>query len=259
MNRNSKGFALLIIVVILAFVGILAYLSYGFLARIDFFDTRSQLPRPPVSSPYGQDSTANWKSYTNTLYGYSIRYPSGAALSNNDKNSTPESSNDIFLKFQYEGDGFTDEIGPSISVSENASRFSPQEYFEQLEKESEDRGDIAPLSDRITEKHDVQVGKIQGYQIEIFSFDSQTRTTYLSNGNLIVSISYPSSIPEIPEEDYSQLLETFDQILSTFKFLPEECGECPQYSPPSADFCKDGEIVSGKTDECGCQLPPKCI
>lgn len=38
----------------------------------------------------------------------------------------------------------------------------------------------------------------------------------------------------------------------------KECGECPQLISPSPDFCKDGEIVSGGKDECGCNLPPTC-
>lgn len=37
------------------------------------------------------------------------------------------------------------------------------------------------------------------------------------------------------------------------------CGECPQFSPPSFDYCKDGEIAPGVTNECGCTGPPRCI
>lgn len=37
-----------------------------------------------------------------------------------------------------------------------------------------------------------------------------------------------------------------------------ECNICPQLSPPSPDFCKGGNIVGGGTDECGCNLPPRC-
>ena len=36
------------------------------------------------------------------------------------------------------------------------------------------------------------------------------------------------------------------------------CGECPQWMPPGPGFCKDGNIISGGTDSCGCTLPPKC-
>ena len=36
------------------------------------------------------------------------------------------------------------------------------------------------------------------------------------------------------------------------------CGTCPQFMPPSLDFCKDGTVIPGKINECGCQLPPTC-
>lgn len=38
----------------------------------------------------------------------------------------------------------------------------------------------------------------------------------------------------------------------------KECGTCPQLSPPAPDFCKNGTIVAGETNECGCHGPPKC-
>jgi len=34
---------------------------------------------------------------------------------------------------------------------------------------------------------------------------------------------------------------------------------CPSWAPPSPDWCKDGQQVSGGTDKNGCKLPPKCI
>jgi hypothetical protein len=37
-----------------------------------------------------------------------------------------------------------------------------------------------------------------------------------------------------------------------------ECGECPMLSTPGPNFCLDGQIESGRVDECGCNLPPKC-
>lgn len=36
------------------------------------------------------------------------------------------------------------------------------------------------------------------------------------------------------------------------------CGPCPQLSPPAPGFCKDGTIVPGQKDPCGCQGPPTC-
>lgn len=37
-----------------------------------------------------------------------------------------------------------------------------------------------------------------------------------------------------------------------------DCGTCPQLSQPSPDFCKNGKIVLGNMDECGCQSSPTC-
>lgn len=39
----------------------------------------------------------------------------------------------------------------------------------------------------------------------------------------------------------------------------KDCGECPQLASPSPDFCKDGTIVAGLVNECGCQGAPKCV
>ena len=38
----------------------------------------------------------------------------------------------------------------------------------------------------------------------------------------------------------------------------EACGTCPMLSQPSPEFCKDGTIVPGETDSCGCVGAPKC-
>ncbi|MGV8169276.1 MAG: DUF333 domain-containing protein [Candidatus Nanoarchaeia archaeon] len=34
--------------------------------------------------------------------------------------------------------------------------------------------------------------------------------------------------------------------------------DCPVFSPPAPDFCKDGVLIEGNRDECGCAVPPVC-
>lgn len=34
---------------------------------------------------------------------------------------------------------------------------------------------------------------------------------------------------------------------------------CPQYHSPSPDFCREGTLIFGGVDDCGCQLPPTCL
>ncbi len=40
---------------------------------------------------------------------------------------------------------------------------------------------------------------------------------------------------------------------------PKECGICPQFVSPGPEFCKEGRILSGQVDDCGCNMPPQCI
>ena len=40
--------------------------------------------------------------------------------------------------------------------------------------------------------------------------------------------------------------------------ITTDINSCPQYSPPSPDWCKDGKIVGGEIDENGCQGHPTC-
>jgi len=50
------------------------------------------------------------------------------------------------------------------------------------------------------------------------------------------------------------------QLLPTPKTTktPIECDSCPQFTPPGPNWCKDGIIIKGEMDKCGCQGPPKC-
>lgn len=39
---------------------------------------------------------------------------------------------------------------------------------------------------------------------------------------------------------------------------PSNCTTCRQLVSPGPEYCKEGRIVSGGVDACGCNLPPKC-
>ncbi len=43
------------------------------------------------------------------------------------------------------------------------------------------------------------------------------------------------------------------------KALSPVCNQCPALTPPSPNFCKNGKIVAGEVDSCGCRKQPKCI
>lgn len=78
-------------ILILAGIVILVALAGGI-----FYLGRVTAPKPqpqnvvtssPQPSPSPTDETANWKTYTNTKYGYSIKYPSEIKLITSDENA----------------------------------------------------------------------------------------------------------------------------------------------------------------------------
>ena len=75
MKKNSKGFAQVLIILLLVTVGVLIYfgLKYAELSKqTERLDRLHTSPSPSASS----SPTAGWETYTNTKYNYSIQYPS---------------------------------------------------------------------------------------------------------------------------------------------------------------------------------------
>jgi len=78
---KQKGFApVLFLVGILVIIGVAAGVYFFGKSQVP----KSQLPNPVVTSPTPQatlDETVNWKTYTNTKYGFSFKYPATWVLS----------------------------------------------------------------------------------------------------------------------------------------------------------------------------------
>ena len=49
-----------------------------------------------------------------------------------------------------------------------------------------------------------------------------------------------------------------DMTTTTVPTTTTTLSTCPELTPPSPDFCKDGIIVPGRIDVNGCQMPPSC-
>jgi putative hemolysin len=55
-------------------------------------------------------------------------------------------------------------------------------------------------------------------------------------------------------------MQLIDQEVQTIRLANwTVCDTCPMYTQPAPGWCSDGNIVAGKTNECGCQGPPKCM
>lgn len=184
------------------------------------------------------DETSNWKTYTNNQYGYSIKYPQDfvPTLINNDVQFTKSLNNSNgrpLLLITVMKDG-------------NPKKLKPEEWYmddQQFQFRSSlgSNVKITPLeSNGVFGIRLDQVDSLAGYNDFKVLFFKDSIVALLNFG---------------PTKDQLSLT---NQILSTFKFLSKECTSCPQFIPPSPDFCKDGKIIVGETDECSCQLPPTC-
>jgi len=192
MNQKikQKGYALRIVVLILAvlLIGVGMYYSYT-------KQTNQSLPTASVSP----DETANWKTYTNTKYGYIIKYP--ASL--NPLESQPDSTNLKVLSLTYfsvtpEGPDVTNflvrvikaNLGEAVQTMKD--EFQNSSFIYKLVKE---------------EKISSLLG-YSGYRLEYTSAQPGVNT-------LVFYTKEPYSY--VISADKSKI----DQILSTFKFTDQ--------------------------------------
>ena len=82
---RQKGFAPVLIIVLIAILGGLGYWGYkSDITTAPLFNRRLMSFR----SSQNTDLTANWKTYTNSKYGYQLKYPSGYAADQRSRPST---------------------------------------------------------------------------------------------------------------------------------------------------------------------------
>ena len=79
---NQKGHVLLVVLLIAVAIG-------GYLLYTNYSNNRSKVTTSVVQqttqpSPSPSDETANWKTYTNTKYGFSFKYPSNLVVAEQD-------------------------------------------------------------------------------------------------------------------------------------------------------------------------------
>ena len=61
-----------------------------------------------------------------------------------------------------------------------------------------------------------------------------------------------------PECYYSEPRCMMPSVQCSVAAEPDCSGGCPMFAPPAPGWCKNGQVVPGKVDECGCQMPPTC-
>lgn len=183
--------------------------------------TTQVIVTPTLTAPtLATNETANWKTYRNDKYKYEVKYPEGVKIE--EGSGYDERIQETILTLfgpKYQGPGeFTDGFGITLAVVKNLNNKTPNQFAqENYEIAQED------IKSKILE------GDISKCKVENVAKSNVTgaRFTYCTQapGSGILNFSEWYARNGIAYQIYAVLqngdyLTVFDQILSTFRFLP---------------------------------------
>lgn len=192
------GIIIIVAVAVVLFGGLLAY---------QYFTN----PNLKIQNPTTQ--TADWKTYTNTQYGFELKYPSSWSLFESiQKDSvsltSPETEKEVAeSKF---GEGSVDDIEITYCDNINTDCARGGSWLEMKDsyKDIPDLlNDKNSLTQKSNKKLDVKIDGIQGYGATVAGIDAVYEIMLNHNGIFLIGF---------PQGGEDKLIEK--QIISTFKF-----------------------------------------
>ena len=204
---KQKGFAPIIILLVITVIGGVGYFAYikGYLNYFIPKSNFNSIPIPPPSS----DLTANWKTYTNTKYGYTIEYPSNYFVGFYDVISGN-------FNAATGAEHQLDMLPPTKDVFNNFLQIQVvnlKEVVNNNYKESKNHFQTTSISDLVN-------SKFAGYSDYEYSFTGQALET-IGWGGVVTKGTYKVIFFQKDGNIYSIYLkdsDSFNKILSTFKF-----------------------------------------
>ena len=178
--------------------------------------TTKNFPTPP---PAGEP-TANWKTYTNTQYGYTVKYPSNIAFKQD--------------RFYFFGDDnrkdTADGFGPNLSILYRSDTEGAKEAA------VKELGNIMLKPFSVNNATGVEVANLSsGFDYYLLS---------PSNSVLRIIFSTQDYSPTVSKDKIQEMKDIASKILSTFKFAPLSASKSP-----------DGILTPTPT----CMIRPACL
>lgn len=221
---NQKGFTPIII--ILGIVLILGIVGGVYYFGKNFVKVPVSKPQVLVSStpqPTQINETASWKTYTNNQYGYSIKYPSEANMSIDTYGGgymTGGNMHRFNFIFPEELVGQNNRNNFVIEIEDNRLNLNTKEVIDNYVERIKNYKDVVGGTKIIIESLNKSLRPYTNNEINglIGSYGWWTFHPVLveaKNGKI-----YTFYMPESGRYPNDDTLKLFDQILSTFKFLP---------------------------------------
>lgn len=215
---EQKGLAPIVIVVLMAVLAVGGYLIYKLPRTVTPLPTPQTTPAPsptpsPSPAPTGTKETADWKIYSNPKLGYSVKYPKSWYLSEHDWGSIIENKKTLEPP----------DTPVSPETPQDPTYFNIQITTYGKKADLSLRDWIINVWDRMLEIVNpplepeqlivISIDKVQGYKLEFRGAEITSTHIFLeSNQNKVYEIS--AAFNHSGEE------KIFNQILSTFRFLP---------------------------------------
>lgn len=219
--------------------GFFAYQTQSLVKELTVYKLQQEETPAATASP---DPTADWETYTNTKYGYEIKYPNiwrADSLSQGTMGtgSVESTGVDDFLQISLSG-----QLIPSLNIN-------IETIITSLEKEIEKKIKIMNTSHNPDYKNIKQYEKeLNGTKVLVLESDRgdfHTKTNYFSSLNN----KYFILVEQIDNTDV-EYKETLDQILSTFKFIEPVASSSPVACTMEAKICPDGSAVGRSGPNC---------
>ncbi len=168
--------------------------------------------KPTPDTKPQNDQTANWKTYTSDKFNFSFKYPEDIFKYSNPVGEGQVSRGFLSIQFATDDLSFNAKGLPKLSMYINVSTSSGtlEDDIKSLKSNVKNISQVVATLDRS-----------QGYRIYEFPTaleaipNISSDSTYVQKNNLLYSISFTSSNADLIRTNK----QTFDQILSTFKFI----------------------------------------
>jgi hypothetical protein len=182
----------------------------------------------PSPTSAATEDTAEWNTYTNTKYGYEIRYPLTASIEMAPVPAEREQSVDIAHAQRILIDitptvvlGF-DSRPFLISVQPNPNGLSAEEHLQELKAASEQAKEagetLVSLTEQIQSEGPLTLNGLTAYSIIQGVLEREEKVVYLATDDFIYRVAY-TTVNNPSDTFASAHYDTFELMLSTFRFI----------------------------------------